>query len=121
MKPISYLNPLCIQVGVATVRVGEIAPCCGSVRVQGWIAAPSKSVGFEASQTLGAYLGRKSVGGYCDARTETEAVNFPFSFDMETEYVAPSYRREDMQEAIRRVTLTLQRARRHFAKLEVVA
>jgi hypothetical protein len=89
--------------------------------VQGWIAAPSKNAGFEASRSLGAQIGRQSVGGYCDARTEAEAVDFPFSFDVQREYVAPSYRRESIEEAVRRVTLSLQRARRHFRKLCLAA
>jgi hypothetical protein len=117
MNPISYLKPLRIQIGAATVKVGNVSPCCGSVRVEGWIDAPCKREGFGASLALGAHLGRKSVGGYCDARTEFEAVSFPFSFDMESECVAPRYRREEMEETIRRVILTLWRARRHFAKL----
>ena len=47
-------------------------------------------------------------------------MDFPFSFDVEQERVAPSYRREEMHESLRRVELALRRARRHFAKLNPV-
>lgn len=118
MKTPTYLKPLRIRVGAAMIKVGSIAPCCGTVRVEGWIDAPSKAIGFEASRTLGEHLNRNSVGGYCDERDELKAVSFPFSFDCRYECVAPSYRSENSEEAIARVLRTLNRAKRHFSKLQ---
>ena len=111
----TYLRPLVVKLNGASVKVGEISLCCGSVRVQGWIDAPSKDEGFDASRGLGSYLGRRSVGGYCDEQDPAKAVSFPFSFDLQLELVAPHYRRENYDEAIRRVFLSLRRARTHFS------
>lgn len=117
MNAPTYLKPLRIQIASSIIKVGKISPCCGSVRVEGWIDAPNKNEGFEASRTLGRYFGLKSASGYCDVRTETEGVSFPFCFDVESELVAPTYRREDMNESIKRVTVRLRRAGRHFIEL----
>jgi hypothetical protein len=107
--------PIKLRIGTdCTVSFTEVYPCCGYVRVQGYGEAVNRPAAFEACKEVADRLGKKHLGAYIAADSETEAVCFPFSFDASLEPVRPSYRREEMTEAVRRVMRELRSARIYF-------
>lgn len=119
MKTLS--KPIHIQVGASCVKITEVFIQLGHIRCEGWTSCPSKREGFAADSTVAARLGIKSIGGVCLASEDDRDITFPFSFDMQPDFVRPSYRREEMTEALARVTKMLRSAKLHFAKLNRVS
>lgn len=85
--------------------------CCGYVRVTGWIQADSTQSGLAAGAFLGGLFGRKSSGGFS---LDGTFMDFPFSFDVASEYI--SLRREDKDECLARVRKTLRNAQRNLTR-----
>ena len=79
----------------------------GTVRVEGWIKAPDKASGFEASNLLGGLFGLDHAGGFSLDGTFTD---FSFSFDVRPDFVPRAARFETRAELLDRVERTLKNA-----------
>lgn len=89
----------------------QAEPCCGSVRVSGWICADNMESGLEAGRLFGGLFGHSSSGGFSMDGTFTD---FPFSFDVVPTYDVRRGRMEQMDEILTRVEKVLRNAQRNL-------
>ena len=100
-------------------RFSTIDFCCGSVRVEGWISAPSKDEGFSFCGQVAKAMGREYIGGFC--MDDEGPVSFPFSYDVDPQFLffRKHLRRETLEEAKERVIKTIRKAKKSVLQAEV--
>lgn len=109
--------PIKIKNNHCEARVSSVEPICGSVRVQGWISAPSRDEGFTfcglVAEALRKAAGRSEpqyLGGFCF--DEKGPVHFPFSFDVEPGWNDKWLRGETKEELVERINRTMRKVAR---------
>jgi hypothetical protein len=83
------------------VSFTQIEHCCGSIRVTGWISAPSRDEGFAFCGKLAQKLNRPYLGGFC--LEDNSPVNFPFQYDEEFVFDLRRCTKETKDDALARV------------------
>lgn len=83
----------------------SVEPCCGSVRVLGWVSAPDRSEGFRFCDLVAEAINKadfrslRSIGGYCN--DSIGKVYFPFEFEVDPHFNLKYCRTETLDETVR--------------------
>lgn len=93
-----------------------IEPCCGSVRISGWVSAPDRSEGFHFCDLVTEAFNKadfrslRSIGGYCN---DSEGkVHFPFEFEVDPHFNLKFCRTETLEETVQGTLKALRKVRR---------
>lgn len=100
-----------------TADFRSIEPCCGAIRVEGWISAPSRDEGFDFCHFLRDAINKAAdrrltdcLGAFC--LEDRPDVFFPFSFDVQPSWHDKYIRTETLEETIARIQSVLRKVRR---------